>query len=366
MGSAHKVTKIDAGFKRIVKRPKPNNTSMTYKACCYLQYETPTPVVAGLGHQTTNLRCLLQEAHATGRLAVLPALYLSPTHNFGVCRSWRWESYFDLDRSRLVDAVGQEHPLPIAGNLPTAGVRTLVLSPGEHMPARARDYTRVIRRLGLQTFRREVPTDGWPANTIRLRASVPVLELARYVLQHIAVLDGGRFAAVHVRRGDRLDGQYPEWMTEPAHIRKCLQDRGVAEGSVLFIASDERTPDFWRPLAAHYRLVRYVDFPLLESLVSGRSGSPPDNYLLYQVEREVMRSAWVRIGTLPIPTDLGMHGFLVREDDWSRLPVTRTTWAGRAASRWRYRKKRLLAGCLSHFRRWCPAESQLGEGKDDP
>lgn len=321
---------------------------MTRKALRYLQYETPAPVIAGLEHQVSNLRCLLQEADATGRLAVLPALHLSPTHNFGVRREWKWETYFDLGGSRLVDAAGQEHPLPIADDLPTAGVQTLVLGPGEHMPAQAWNYTRVIRRLGLQTFGREVPTDGWPATTIRLRASVPLLELAQYALQHISVLDGGRFAAVHVRRGDRLDGQYPEWMTEPAHIRKCLQDRGIAEGSVLFIASDERNPDFWRPLAAHYRLVRYVDFPLLESLVSGRSGLPPDNYLLYQVEREVMRSAWVRIGTLPKPTDPGMHGFLVREDEWSRVPPT---WAGRAASRWRYWKKRFLAGCPSHFRR---------------
>lgn len=131
-----------------------------------------------------------------------------------------------------MDATGQEHPLPIADDLPTDGVRTLGLRQGEHMPARARNYTQVIRCLELQTFRREVPMDGWPATTVRLCASVSVMDLARQALQHIAILDGGQFAAVHVRRDDRgtLHRQYSEWMTEPAHIRRCLQDRGALMG----------------------------------------------------------------------------------------------------------------------------------------
>lgn len=125
---------------------------MTSKAPCYLQYETSTPIVSGSEHQASNLRCLLQEAHATGRLAVLPALCLSPMHNFGICREWEWETYFDLGGSHLVDATGQEHPLPIADDLPTDGVQTLGLRQGEHMPARARDYTQVIRCLEFKHF----------------------------------------------------------------------------------------------------------------------------------------------------------------------------------------------------------------------
>lgn len=318
---------------------------MTSKALRYLQYETPTPVVAGLEHQTSNLRCLLREAHATGRLAVLPELHLSPMHNFGVRREWKWETYFDLGGSKLIDAAGQEHPLPIADDSPIAGVRTLVLRSGEHMSARAWDYPLVVRRLSLGTFRQEVPAEEWPAATIRLRASASALQLARHVIRHLASLDGDRFAAVHVRRGDKvkLDKQYPEWLTEPAHIRKCLKDRGVVDGSVLFIASDEQNPNFWQPLAAHYRLVRYVDFLRLASLVSGHGGILPDNYLLYQVEREIIRAARIRIGTSPRPNDLEMHGSLVREEEWSPLLAVRTTWAGRVASRWRYWRKRFLA-----------------------
>ena len=326
---------------------------MAHDAPCYLQYKTSTPVVAGLDHQVANLRCLLGEAYVTGRLAVLPPLHLFPKYNFGVRRDWKWETYFDFGESRLVDATGQEHPLPIADGRPDADARTLRLRPGERMPSGARHYGLVVRHVELTTFKREIPADDWPAITITLRASASVIELARHVVQHIALLDGGRFSAVHVRRGDRLKlhRQYPGWLTEPAHVRKYLTALGVAEGSVLFIASDERDPNFWRPLAEHYRLIRYVDFPRLEALVA-KGATLPDNYLLYQVEREVMRSAWLRVDTLPKHDELYTHGSLVSEENWSRSPISRNTWTGRFASRWRYRRDCFMAVCRSLYRSW--------------
>ena len=325
----------------------------------YLQYKTSAPVVTGMRHQVANLRCLLHEAHATGRLAVLPPLHLCPKHNFGVRRDWKWEAYFDFGGSRLVDATGQERPLPIADERPDADVRTLSLRPGERMPSGARHYGLVVRHVERTTFKKEIPTDDWPAITIALRASASVIELARHVVRHVATRDGGRFAAVHVRRGDRLTlhREYPGRLTEPAHIKQYLTERGLAKGSVLFIASDERDPNFWRPLAEHYRLIRYVDFPRLAALVA-KSGALTDNYLLYQVEREVMRSAWLRVNTLPKRDELDVHGSLVSEEDWSRSPVMYNTWAGRIASRWRYRRDRVRAVCRSLYRSWCPCKNQ--------
>lgn len=332
---------------------------MAQDSPCYLQYKTSAPVVAGLDHQVANLRCLLREAHVTGRLAVLPPIHLCPKHNFGVRRDWKWEAYFDFGESRLIDATGQERPLPIADEWPDADDRTLSLRPGERMPSGARHYRLVVRHVELTTFKKEIPADDWPTITIRLRASASVTDLARHVVQHIALLDGGRFAAVHVRRGDRLKlhREYPGRLTEPAHIRKYLTELGVAEGSVLFIASDERDPNFWRPLAEHYRLIRYVDFPRLEALAA-KGGDLPDNYLLYQVEREVMRSAWLRVGTLPKHDELYMHGSLVSEENWSRSPVVHNTWTGRVASRWRHRRDCVMAVCRSIYRSWCPCNPQ--------
>ena len=332
---------------------------MTRDAPRYLQYKTSAPVVAGMRHHVANLRCLLHEAHATGRLAVLPPLHLCPKHNFGVRRDWKWEAYFDFGGSRLMDATGQERPLPIADERPDADVRTLSLRHGERMPSGARHYGLVVRHVERTTFKKEIPTDDWPAITIALRASASVIELARHVVRHVATRDGGRFAAVHVRRGDKLTlyREYPSRLTEPAYIKQYLTERGLAKGSVLFIASDERDPNFWRPLAEHYRLIRYVDFPRLAALVA-KGGALTDNYLLYQVEREVMRSAWLRVNTLPKRDELDVHGSLVSEEDWSRSPVMYNTWAGRIASRWRYRRYRVMAVCRSLYRSWCPCKTQ--------
>ena len=136
-------------------------------------------------------------------------------------------------------------------------------------------------------------------------------------------------------------------MTEPAHIRRCLQDRGGADGSALFfIASDELNPDFWQPLVEHYRLIRYVDSLKLAALVSKRGDLFPDNYLLYQVEREAARSAWMRTGAFPRSTDSDMHDPLVGKEDYSPV-VARPTWAGRVTSFWRSRRTCLMASALS-------------------
>lgn len=326
----------------------------------FLQYEPCRPFVAGLKHWIGNLRCLLREAWATNRLAILPPLALDPKHNFGVDREWKWESYFDLGRSTLVGTGGWEQPLPIAPHQADASLRTLILQPGEPMPMQARNYPLVIRRIKNPAFRREVPADGWPTTDPRLAPAASVLKLARPVIRHLSALDGGRFVAVHVRRGDRLARrEYSGRLTKPLHIRKTIEGRGVANGDVLFIASDERRQDFWDPLKKYYRVVRYVSFPALKALVTPPSQAfprrqLPDNYLLYQVEREIMRSAALWIETLP-GFEPGASGSLVREEDW----VMNSRWFEipwpEGTKRFRLPFSRLLHGDRQSFeRRECP------------
>ena len=326
----------------------------------FLQYEPCRPFAAGLKHWIGNLHCLLREAWATDRLAILPPLALHPKHNFGVKREWKWESYFDLGRSTLVGAEEWEQPLPVAPRRVDTSLRTLILQPGEPMPMRARNYTLVIRRIKNPAFRREVPADGWPATDLRLAPAASVLKLARPVIRHLLALDGGRFVAVHVRRGDRLaQRQYSGRLTKPPHIRKILKERGVTNGTVLFIASDECRQDFWDPLKKYYQVVRYVDFPALKAMVTPSGQSPPgqqlpDNYLLYQVEREIMRSAALWIETIP-GLESGASGSLIREEDqvmnyrWFEIP-----WPG-GTKRFRLPFSRLLHGDRQSFeRRRCP------------
>ena len=327
----------------------------------YLRYEQRSAVVSGVDHQVANLACLLREAHASGRRAILPPLLLHAQYNFDVCREWRWESLFDFHRSRLVDAAGRRHPLPIAPGPPpaggAAGLRVLRLAPGVAPPPDAGAYRLVVRRIEQRVFARDVPAAARPAVRLQLRAAARVLALARPVVEHLRSLDGGRFTAVHVRRGERMREfprlarrdfrQYPGRLTEPARIRTFLRARGVRDGSVVFLFSDEPGAAFWQPLHRHYRVFHDLDFPVLAAL-SSPSGEPlPDNHLLYLASLEVMRGASLRVGTLPAgrPHAPPMHAFLVSERQWRRLPllthaaVQTLTWS-RLLLRWPQSRRR--------------------------
>lgn len=292
----------------------------------FLQYETAKPFMVGLLHHTRNIRYLIHEAHVTGRSAILPPLALAPRHNFGIRREWRWEHYYDFSASSLTDAAGRQHPLPIADHPPGEGVRTWTLPGGTPMPDCARHYPLVVRRIADSFFKRELPVDTWPAVTVDLRCPERITTLARSVVRRLRALGGGHFVAVHVRRGDRIATKsVPDWPTRPPHVGRFLRDRGVADGTVVYIASNEREPDFWRPLEETWRVFRYVDFPVLEALVSG-ADEAPDNYLLYQVELQVLREGSLRIGTMPNEVWDWMHHWLVDQRNWPPPGFRRRWW----------------------------------------
>ena len=271
----------------------------------------------------------MREAYATSRLAVLPALDLSPRHNFGVDREWRWDSYVDLGESRLVDADGREHPLPVANRPPDGALPTptLTLNPGERMPPGAEVHRLVVRRIESVLYWKGVPAADRPPVDVHLRPAPRVRELARPVIEALTARGEGRFTAVHVRRGDRGWKRF----TVPARIQAHLKGWGVADRSVVFILSDERAPGFWEPLKEHYDLVRYTDCPRLAGLVSGADGRRPDNYLLYEVEKEIMRSAALRIESFKGPGPTDAHGALVPFHQEALRIVSRARRALRAA-----------------------------------
>lgn len=294
-----------------------------------LKYDRLTARHFDLDHEVANLRCLLREAHATGRLAVVPPLNLLPKHNLGVWRDWKWETYFDFGESTLIDAEGREHPLPVARGEPDVGVPVLSVRPKNSVPLATSDgaqATLAIRQMRHDTYPHDLPANqsvSASAIKIRLRSSLRVRKLAQAAVAQLQALDDGRFAAVHVLRGTRLDrAEYPSRLTEPAHIRDCLTRHDIPDGAVLFVMSDERMPDFFQPLNQHYRLFRYLNFPKLRALVSPAADqASPDNYLLYQVEREIAKHASLRLDTIPRKSRSehalqGPQGFLVSKEEW--------------------------------------------------
>ena len=294
----------------------------------YLRYVEERPVYAGMNHWLSNLECLLGEAHATGRLAVLPELRLAARHNLGVDGRWRWETYFDLGRSRLAGS-GAEHPLPLADR-PPPGAGPFVLDGRQRIPPAAADRVLVERRLTSYLYRRQVPAAGHPALRLRMAPSARVLALARPAIDALAAR-AEQYAAVHIRRGDRLKGLAVRRLTSPRGVRRCLERNGVAPGATVFFLSDECDPAYWEALRARYDLVRYTDFPQLAALVHTADGARPDNYLLYEVEKEIMRNASLRVETFPGLGRVPAHASLVPRPMWAVIRAT-NVWTQRLAA----------------------------------
>ena len=267
----------------------------------YLRYRDGAATAPGMNHQLGNLACLLREADALGRFAVLPPLRLSAAHNFGIARTWRWDTYFDLAASRLVAAHGAElrSAAGVRATVRIALEAPFVLEPGERLPTAARHCSVVERRVRADVHARDVPQSGWPPPELRLVPAARVRALAAPVIAALGV--DGRFAAVHVRRGDRRYGPL-RWLTRPARIARRLERLGVPAGGTVYVLSDERDARYWRAFertaGRRFTVARHADFPALAALVPPPAACP-DNYLLYEVEKEVMRHAAVRVETFP-------------------------------------------------------------------
>ena len=263
----------------------------------YLRYDEVRPVDAGIDHQLSNLRCLLAEAHALERLALLPPLRLEAKHNFGIASDWSWDTYLDLDASRLVGVDGREHPLPFVRELPTGTLSTRTVPPRARLSAEDGSEL-IVRQVRHEVFAREVTVTNMPV--FRLRPSTSVLRHAGPVIEKLRNRWPAGYAAVRIRRGDRLWGPM-RWLMRPEKISRRLRTLGIHEDDGVFFLSDERNPDFWSQLAPHFGTVRYTDFPELAEIVGPSSSRTPDNYLLYEVEKEVMRHARTVVETFPWP-----------------------------------------------------------------
>ena len=288
----------------------------------YLRYDELRPVAAGIDHQLSNLQCLLAEAHALDRLAILPPLRLEAKHNFGIASDWSWDTYFDLDASRLVAAGGRTHELPFVRDLPTGTLNTRTVRPRGRLSA-TEGAELVVRQVRHEVFAKEVPLANTPV--FQFRPSAPVLRHARPVIEMLQHRWPAGYAAVRIRRGDRLWGPM-RWLTRPERIRRRLHRLGIHEGDGVFFLSDERDEEFWSELAPHYGMTRYTDFPELVAIVAPDGSRTPDNYLLYEIEKEVMRHATAVVETFPLPRHERPEKTLVPIAVWVISRNVRRVW----------------------------------------
>lgn len=112
----------------------------------------------------------------------------------------------------------------------------------------------------------------------------------------------GDYDAIHVRRGDKVKTRKDRFGVErslhphldrdtrPEFILRRIK-QWVPPGRTLFIASNERTPGFFSPLATRYKMAYSSNFSeILEPLIQ-------NNYQLFMIERLVMMGAKTFIRT---------------------------------------------------------------------
>ncbi|OAY66342.1 hypothetical protein ACMD2_13225 [Ananas comosus] len=198
---------------------------------------------AGLGHQESSLRCALEEALFLQRVFVMPSrMCISSIHN-------------------------------------KKGIL--------HSPSDASSEERFMEC-----------KDRTNHSSILLSHSLlPTMAAKR--LQNVAdkiKKSLGDYDAIHVRRGDRLKtrkdrfgvdrSRHPhlDRDTRPEFIHRRIA-KWIPPGRTLFIASDERTPGFFSPLSAWYKLAYSSNFSsILDPVIE-------NNYQLFMVERLIMGGA---------------------------------------------------------------------------
>ncbi|XP_018631300.1 uncharacterized protein [Nicotiana tomentosiformis] len=127
-------------------------------------------------------------------------------------------------------------------------------------------------------------------------------EKLRHAAKKIKVLLGD-YDAIHVRRGDVLKTRKDRFGVDRSlhpHLDRdtrpefilCRIGKWVRRGRTLFIASNERTPGFFSPLAVRYKLAYSSNYSsILDPVIE-------NNYQLFMIERLIMMGAKTFIKTM--------------------------------------------------------------------
>ncbi|XP_022858266.1 uncharacterized protein LOC111379162 [Olea europaea var. sylvestris] len=281
----------------------------------------------GLGRQESSLRCALEEALFLERTFVMPSrMCINPIHNKkGILHSSgsmiseeRWaanscamDSLYDLDLiSNAVPVILDNskqwhHVLSTSMKLGSRGVA--------HVQGVSRaDLKEKSLYSNILLINRTASPLSWfmeckdrnNRSSIMLPYSfLPSMatKKLRDAAEKIKALLGDYYA-IHVRRGDKLKTRKDRFGVDRSlhpHLDRdthpefilCRIAKWVPPGRTLFIASNERKPEFFSPLAVRYRLAYSSNYSsLLDPLVE-------NNYQLFMVERLIMMGSETFIRT---------------------------------------------------------------------
>ncbi|EXC34969.1 hypothetical protein L484_014694 [Morus notabilis] len=137
----------------------------------------------------------------------------------------------------------------------------------------------------------------------------------------------GDYDAIHVRRGDKIKTRKDRFgvkRTLHPHLDRDTRaeiilrriEKWVPQGRTLFIASNERTPGFFSPLAVRYKLAYSSNYShILDPVIE-------NNYQLFMIERLILMGAKTFIRTFKVDdTDLSLTDDPKKNTKLWQIPV---------------------------------------------
>ncbi|VVA34366.1 PREDICTED: calcium [Prunus dulcis] len=275
----------------------------------------------GLGHQESSLRCALEEAMFLKRTLVMPSrMCINPIHNKkGILRrsntanseeTWAAKSC-SMDSLYDMDLISDTVPVILDNSKLWYQVLTTSMKLGARGVAHVERVSRVdlkenSRFSNLLLINRTASPLSWFMECKDRNNRSPILlpysflpsmaaKNLRNVADKIKALLGD-YDAIHVRRGDKIKTRKDRFGvdrtlhphldrdTRPEFILHRIE-KWVPPGRTLFIASNERTPEFFSPLTVRYKLAYSSNFSHILDPVIG------NNYQLFMVERLIMMGA---------------------------------------------------------------------------
>lgn len=260
----------------------------------------------GLLHQMTNLKTLLTEAHALGRVAIIEHVPFDGDHNRGrfVCAPWSryldmvhvskevpiWPGWIKLSmkfKTRDKDPVEYFSEYDTFETLNASKAKVVVRDFGPTMA----EYMALSRGSGYWKHQQEV---------LELLVESKFVASIAYEAVEKMLKDGARsFVCVKVRRGDKLAevDKYPcldECTQGERVVSKLRKNKVSMKKDVVFLMTNEADKSFFKDvMRSGYRVETSESLGLLEN-----SEVQVDNFLLFAVEIAVCRNARGMIGTI--------------------------------------------------------------------
>jgi len=252
-------------------------------------YHAPKDHLVGLLHQRKNLFALLMEAKYLNRIAIISPLHLNGKHNNGRSIRCTWDRYIVLDSLKAF------HPFVTLADFGNIDINNCVLVDENTKPVDIinNDSSLIVRK------HREYPNYyrliGYFSHNNWKKTLINFIEPSEQVLKYsiLAIKKMKNYHCLHIRRGDKLGlKQYPgvDKHTSPESIKRYLL-KHISKGDKLYIMSNEKGLNYFKPLEDTFNLVTYQDFPEFDTI------SKSDNYLLFSIENEIMNNAITKVRT---------------------------------------------------------------------